>query len=147
MSLKKIAGRALEILHVEDNAGDAALLKHVLKNAGFPTRLSHVPDGETALLFLGKKGPHAQAPQPDVVLLDLKLPKKGGLDVLVEIRKDPQYQHLPVIILTNSDSDLDMSWATRFNATQYIVKPMDPNHFDGLVKQLRTYWIKTFHKQ
>src|SRR5260221_11782076 len=138
----KIAGRALEVLHVEDNLGDATILKEVVKRAGFPARLNRVADGEEALDFLGQRGPHFQAPKPDVILLDLKLPNKDGLTVLAEIKQNPSWQSLPVIVLTNSDSDLDLSWAQRFNASHYVVKPMELNQFGVLVKHLRDYWIK-----
>lgn len=150
MAIKiKIAGRAIEILHVEDNPGDVLLLKQVLKKAGFPNRLNAVQDGEQAIAFLKQQGPYAQSPKPDVILLDLKLPRKDGLTVLTEIRQNQSWQNIPVIILTNSESDLDMNWATRLNATQYVVKPMDLDHYTDLVKHLRDYWIKTFrnHKK
>jgi len=140
----KISGRILEVLHVEDNPGDAVLLKQVLKAAGFPVRSNNVGDGESALLYLRQVAPYAQSPKPDVILLDLKLPKKDGLTVLTEIRQNPEWQAIPVIILTSSDSDLDMSWSTRLNATHYVIKPMEPDQFGELVKYLREYWMKSF---
>lgn len=148
MSLKiKVAGRALEVLHVEDNPGDAVLLKQAVRKAGFPIRLSAVADGEEALQFLRREGSYSESPRPDVVLLDLKLPRKDGLTVLTEIRQSPDLSNMPVLIFTNSDSDLDMSWAKRCNATQYIVKPMEPDQYGGLMVNLRDYWIKTFRSR
>lgn len=148
MSLKiKVAGRALELLHVEDNPGDAVLIKQAVRKAGFPIHLATVEDGEEALLFLRREGSYFQSPRPDVVLLDLKLPRKDGLSVLTEIRQSPDLSNMPVLIFTNSESDLDMSWAKRCNATQYIVKPMEPEHYGDLMKNLRDYWIKTFRSR
>src|SRR5271155_3118958 len=110
MSLNlRITGRAIEILHVEDNPADANLLKQVLKKAGFPNHLYVVPDGETALAFVKKEKKHEEAPTPDVILLDLKLPKKDGLSVLNEIRQDPAHQNIPVIVLTGSDSESNVA--------------------------------------
>jgi chemotaxis family two-component system response regulator Rcp1 len=143
----KIAGRTLEVLHVEDNPGDAVILKEVLKRAGFPARLNRVADGEEAFAFLSRRAPHFSAPVPDVVLLDLKLPKKDGLTVLNEIRQNPTWQFLPVIILTNSDSDLDLTWAQRYKVDHYVVKPSELDQFGVLVKLLRDYWVKTFQKR
>ena len=145
MSLKiKIAGRALEVLHVEDNEGDVAILKQVVKKAGFPVHLTSLQHGEQALAYLQQEGLYFQAPRPDVVLLDLKLPGKDGLTVLTEIRQNPALKEIPVLILTSSDSSLDMSWAQRCNATQYIIKPADLDQFSGLMGHLQGYWIKTF---
>lgn len=146
MSLKiKVAGRALEVLHVEDNMGDVALLKQVIKKAGFPIRLTSLVHGEEALAFLQQEGKFFGAPRPDVVLLDLKLPGKDGMTVLTEIRQNPVLKDIPVLIFTSSDSSLDMSWAQRCNATQYIIKPMELDQFSGLMGLLQGYWIKTFH--
>ncbi len=142
----KIAGRAIEVLHVEDNLGDATLLKQVVKTAGFPMHLHAVPNGEEAIAFLKQENPHSSAPRPDVILLDLKLPRKSGMTVLTEIRQNSQWANLPVIVLTNSESDLDMDWATRLNAKSYMVKPMELQEFGKLVDMLREIWIKTFQK-
>lgn len=143
----KIQGRVIEILSVEDNPGDAALLKQVLKKAGFPNHLSTVPDGEQALDFLKRRKTYSQVPTPDVILLDLKLPKKDGLSVLNEIRQDPEHQHVPVIVLTGSDSELNVDWAKRLQANHYLVKPYDLEGFKELLDLLRQIWIKTFHKK
>jgi two-component system, chemotaxis family, response regulator Rcp1 len=140
----KIAGRAIEVLHVEDNLADITLLKQVLKSSGFPNRLNSVQDGEQAIAFLSQQGSYSKSPRPDVILLDLKLPRKDGLTVLTEIRQNSSWQKIPVIILTSSESDLDMNWASRLNATHYVVKPMDLDHYTALVKHLRDYWVKTF---
>ncbi len=147
LSKIKIAGRALEILHIEDNPGDATLLKEVIKKSGFPARLNRVADGEEAFAFLSRRGLLLEAPLPDVILLDIKLPKKDGLTILNEIRQNPAWQSLPVIILTCSYSELDISWAQRYNVNHYLIKPSEIDEFRVLVKLLREYWIKTFQKR
>ena len=142
----KIKGRAVEILHVEDSPGDANLLKQVLKKAGFPNQLHSVADGEQALQFLKREKKYSSAPRPDVVLLDLKLPGKDGLTVLNEIRQNTSLTNIHVIVLTGSESDLDMNWASRLNVQHYIVKPFELDGFGELVKLLREIWMKTFRK-
>jgi DNA-binding response OmpR family regulator len=140
----QVRGRAVEILQVEDSPGDAALLASVLKVSGFPNKLKVVRDGEEALAFLNRTGIHANAPRPDVILLDLKLPGKDGLTILGEIRRNHDFDRIPVVILTGSDSDLDMNWASRMKADHYVVKPLELDHFAPLVKLLREIWLKTF---
>ncbi|SRR5579871_3948660 len=145
MALKpKITGRILEILHVEDNLGDVVLLKQVLKQAGFPLHLNTVGDWEEALLFLKGEGRFASRPKPDVLLLDLNLPKKDGMTILVEMRQNPEWRELPVIIFTSSESDLDRAWADRLNVSHFVTKPMDPDQYGELVKYLKEFWIKSF---
>jgi chemotaxis family two-component system response regulator Rcp1 len=143
----KISGRAIQILHVEDNYGDANILKQVLRKAGFAHQLTYVNTGEAALDFLNQRNTFANAPRPDVILLDLKLPGKDGLTILNEIRQSSILKSIQVIILTSSESDLDMEWATRLKADHYVVKPMELEEYGELVKILRQIWLKTFHKQ
>jgi chemotaxis family two-component system response regulator Rcp1 len=143
----KISGRAIEILHVEDNPGDVRLLKQVLKKSGFSNQLNSVPSGEATLDFLNRKTPYREAPRPDVILLDLKLPGKDGLTVLNEIRQSTDFKNIHVIVLTSSESELDENWATRLNANHYLVKPYDLEDFAELIKLLRELWFKTFRKR
>lgn len=145
MALKpRIVGRILEVLHIEDNLGDVVLLKKAVKEAGFPMRLNTVGDWEEALMFLDKQGRYAQSPKPDVLLLDLNLPKKDGMTILVEIRQNPDWKSLPVIILTSSESDLDRAWADRLQVSHFVTKPMDPDQYGELMKYLKEFWIKSF---
>lgn len=147
MALKpKITGRVLEVLHVEDNMGDVVLLKKAAKAAGFPMHLNSVGDWDEALLFLGGQGRFAGSPVPDVLLLDLNLPKKDGMTVLVEMRQNPQWRALPVIILTSSESDLDRDWAERLNVSHFVTKPMEPDQYGELMKYLKEFWIKSFSR-
>lgn len=148
MALKtKVAGRILKVLHVEDNPGDAALLKEVLKRAGFPVKVESVETGEEALQIVGQEGRHALAPRPDVVLLDLKLPRKDGLTILTEMRQKPHGHHLPIIILTSSDSERNIDWSNRLRADHYVIKPLELSEYSGLVKLLRDYWLKSFRER
>ncbi len=145
MALKpKVAGRILEVLHVEDNLGDVVLLKKAVKDAGFPMHLNTVGDWDEALQFLNRQGRYASSPPPDVLLLDLNLPKKDGMTVLVELRQNPAWKSLPVVILTSSDSDLDRDWAVRLNVSHFVTKPMDPDQYGELMKYLKEFWVKSF---
>jgi len=145
MALKpKIVGRILEVLHIEDNLGDVVLLKKAAKAAGFPLHLNAVGDWDDALLFLNGQGRFANSPKPDVLLLDLNLPKKDGMTILVELRQDPRWRDLPVIILTSSESDLDRDWADRLNVSHFVTKPMDPDQYGEVMAYLKEFWIKSF---
>lgn len=143
----RVAGRVLEVLQIEDNKADTALLKQVLKGAGFPVHLSSVENGEEAMLFLRHQGPYLQSPRPNVVLLDLQLPRKDGLTVLTEIRRVPEWARLPIIVFTSSESDLDKDWSERLRADHYLVKPLELDHYGPLLKLLREYWLKSFRER
>ena len=145
MSKVKVMGRALEVLLVEDNPGDALLVKEYIKTTGFPVNLSHVQDGQVALDFVRRKDPYAAAPRPDLVLLDLVLPGKNGLEVLMEIKQDPGLKTLSVMVMTGSGNDMDMALAYKLEAVLFMPKPMNPDQFQPLLKFLREIWIKTFH--
>jgi chemotaxis family two-component system response regulator Rcp1 len=143
----KVVGRAVQILHVEDNPGDATILKQVLKKAGFFHQLTSVNTGEAALDFLNRRKSFSSAIRPDVVLLDLGLPGKDGLTVLNELRQNTNLTDISVVVLTASESDLDMGWASRLNVERYIVKPFEPTGYAELVELLRGKWMKTFRKK
>lgn len=143
----RVAGRILEVLQIEDNKADTALLKQVLKEAGFPVKLNCVENGEDAFLYLDKQGPYAHSSRPNVILLDLQLPKKDGLTVLTEIRRRPEWARLPIVIFTSSEGDLDKEWASRLKADHYLVKPLELNQYGPLVKVLRDYWLKSFRER
>ncbi|HVZ81022.1 MAG TPA: response regulator [bacterium] len=143
----KVAGRILEVLQIEDNKADTALLKQVLKGAGFPVHLSSVENGEEAMSFLRQQAPYSQSPLPNVILLDLQLPRKDGLTVLTEIRREPEWARLPIIIFTSSESDLDKEWSGRLRADHFLVKPLELDHYGPLLKVLREYWLKSFRER
>jgi len=131
----------IEILLVEDNPADVELTKVALEDAKICTRLQVVDDGEKAIDFLCRKGQYADAPHPDLILLDLNLPKKDGPQVLSEIRADPNLTHIPVVILTTSQADEDILRAYKLHANCYISKPVDFQQFMRVVKAIEDFWL------
>ena len=138
----KTASRAIEVLLVEDNRGDVTLLREVLRGADFPVHLSVAKDGVEALRLLDKEGPHSMSPLPDVILLDLHMPRKGGLAVLSEIKRNRRLKKIPVFITTTSNDESDMRIAYRLKADYYFVKPMELEYYSILFKKLENIWVK-----
>ena len=136
--------RPLEILLVEDNPHDAELAIRALKKRHLANRLIHVADGQTALDFLFGMGAYEGRDvqhQPRVVLLDLKLPKLDGIEVLRQIRADARTTLLPVVVLTSSQEDRDVIESYKLGANSYIVKPVDFENFSAAVSNLGLYWL------
>lgn len=133
--------KAIEILLVEDNAGDARLAREAFRDAQVRNRLSWVSDGVEALAFLRREGKYAQAPRPDLILLDLNLPRKGGREVLTEIKADDRLQRIPVVVLTTSQAEEDIARAYQLNANCYIAKPVDLDQFMRVVKTIEDFWL------
>jgi two-component system, chemotaxis family, response regulator Rcp1 len=133
-------GRPMEILLVEDSLVDARLTIHALKQGRFHHRLTLVRDGAEAMEFLRRDGKFARAPQPDLVLLDLRLPKKDGLEVLTDLKNDYELKNIPVVVLTASDADADLAECRRLGVENYISKPVNFEKFLVVVKQLRRFW-------
>jgi CheY-like chemotaxis protein len=133
--------RAIEILLIEDNAGDARLAREALREAKVHNNLSWVTDGVEALAFLRREGQHAQAPRPDLILLDLNLPRKDGREVLAEVKADPQFRRIPVVILTTSQAEEDILKAYHLNANCYISKPVDLDQFMKVIKTIKDFWL------
>jgi CheY-like chemotaxis protein len=134
----------VEILLVEDNPDDIELTLHALRQEKVANRIEVVRDGEEALDFLFCRGPYAQRSfeqAPRVVLLDLKLPKVEGMEVLREIKKDPRTKAIPVVILTTSRDESDVVNGYHLGANGYVQKPVDFDNFRHLVKQLGLYWL------
>ena len=134
----------VEILLVEDNPDDIELTLHALRQEKVANRIEVVRDGEEALDFLFCRGPYAQRSfeqAPRVVLLDLKLPKVDGMEVLREIKKDPRTKAIPVVILTTSRDESDVVNGYHLGANGYVQKPVDFDNFRHLVKQLGLYWL------
>lgn len=137
-----IAGdRPAEILLVEDNEDDVMLTRLAFKQAGIPVRLHHARDGEEGMAFLRKQGKYAAMPAPDLILLDLNMPRKDGREVLADIAADEHLRHLPVIILTTSAAQQDILGLYRLRASSYIVKPVDFGHFQQTIRSLHEYWF------
>jgi len=130
------------ILLVEDNAGDVRLTREALREADLTVELTAVPDGEQALAFLRNEGEHAAAQRPDLILLDLNLPKKNGLEVLEEIRHDPALRTTPVIMLTTSSSSRDVTASYDRGVNCYVVKPLDLDDFTELVQAINGFWLE-----
>jgi len=133
--------RPIEILLVEDNAGDARLATEALREAKVHNNLYWVPDGEEALAFLRREGAHAQAARPDLILLDLNLPRKDGREVLQEIKADPGLRRIPVVVLTTSQAEEDILRAYNLNANCYISKPVDLDQFIKVVRSIEDFWL------
>ena len=131
----------IEILLVEDNPGDVRLTKEALKDCKMRNTLYVVEDGEEALSFLYKEGKYADAPQPDLILLDLNLPKKNGKEVLSEIKEDPRLKRIPVVILTTSKAEEDILKTYDLHANCYITKPVDFDQFISVVRKIEVLWF------
>jgi CheY-like chemotaxis protein len=130
------------ILLVEDNLGDVRLTREALREADVAVELTAVPDGEQALAFLRAEGEHAGATRPDLILLDLNLPKKNGLEVLEEIKRDPALRSTPVIMLTTSSSARDVEASYDRGVNCYVVKPLDLDDFTRLVQAINGFWLE-----
>lgn len=134
-------GRPVDILLVEDNLGDVDLAREGLEEGKLLNRLSVARDGEEAMAFLRRQGPYTDAPIPDVILLDLNLPRKDGRQVLAEIKSDAQLQHIPVIIMTTSRDEADILKSYRLHANCYITKPLRLQRFIEVVQAIETFWF------
>jgi len=137
----EINGKPVEILLVEDNPGDVRLMQEALKDSKLINNLYVVNDGLEALAFLRREGKHAKEPRPDLIFLDLNLPKKNGRDVLVEIKEDPGLKRIPVVILTTSKAEEDIIRTYNSHANCYITKPVDFKQFITVVKKIEDFWF------
>jgi chemotaxis family two-component system response regulator Rcp1 len=134
-------GRPMEILLVEDSLADAGLTIEALKEGGVPCRVSLVRDGEEAMQFLHRQGVYAKAPRPDLILLDLQLPKKEGREVLSEVRADAEFEGIPVVILTASRVHKEILESQNLAVESYMTKPVDIQQFLDVVRSLRRFWL------
>jgi CheY-like chemotaxis protein len=126
---------------VEDSPSDAQLTVEALHAAKIANRLSHVEDGVEALRFLRREGPYADAPRPDLILLDLNLPRKDGREVLDELKQDSDLKVIPVVVLTTSRSEHDVLRSYQLHANCYITKPVDFTQFMEVVKAIEHFWL------
>ena len=136
-----LEARPIEILLVEDNPGDVRLTMEAFKEAKVRNHISSVGDGEEALLFLRRKGKYAEVARPDIVLLDLNLPKKDGREVLAEVKEDPNLKRIPVVILTTSQAEQDVLKSYNLHANCYITKPVKLEEFIGVAKSIEDFWL------
>ncbi len=133
--------KIIEILLVEDNPGDVRLTQEALKDYKMFSSLHVVYDGEEAMAFLRKEEKYKDVPRPDLILLDLNLPKKSGREVLAEIKADEKLKTIPVVVLTTSQSEDDISKAYNLNANCFISKPVDLDQFMKVVQSIETFWL------
>jgi CheY-like chemotaxis protein len=131
----------VEILLVEDNPGDVRLTLEALKDGKVLNHLSVVGDGVEAIAFLHQEGAYANAPSPDLIFLDLNLPKKDGREVLQEIKNDESLKHIPVVVLTTSKADMDILRSYDLHANCYITKPVDFEQFTKVIKSIEDFWL------
>jgi chemotaxis family two-component system response regulator Rcp1 len=131
----------IQILLVEDSPGDVRLTEEVLRDAKIANDLHIVGDGEQAMEFLRREGAHADALRPDLILLDLNLPRKDGREVLEDIKCDDELRRIPVIVLTTSSADQDVLRSYDLNANCYITKPIDLDEFISVVRSIETFWL------
>jgi chemotaxis family two-component system response regulator Rcp1 len=135
------ADRTVEILLVEDNPADVRLTREVLENGDGSTRLRVVRDGEEAMAFLRREGEFADCSRPNLVLLDLNLPKKDGREVLQELKGDSELCRIPVVVLTTSAAEADISRSYELHANCFITKPLDLDEFFSVVQSIKDFWL------
>ena len=138
----RFIGKPVEILLVEDNKGDVGLIEEVFEEAKIKNSLHVAEDGEEAMLYLRREGKFLSSPHPDLILLDLNLPKKDGREVLKEIKKDSNLKNIPLIVLTTSTADKDILRAYDLHANAYITKPIDFNEFIKVVESIVNFWLE-----
>lgn len=135
------SSRSINILLVEDNAGDRRLTKEALKEAKLKNRLDMVQDGVEAMSYLRREGEYAKAVRPDLILLDLNMPRKDGREVLKEIKEDPELKRIPVVVLTTSDAEQDIAKSYDLHTNCYIKKPVDLDQFMKIVQSITHFWL------
>ena len=131
----------IEVLLVEDNPGDVRLTREAFKDAKMLINLHVASDGVEAMIFLRREGEYINVPRPDLILLDLNLPKKDGREVLEEIKRSPTLKSIPVVILTTAESEADILKSYQLHANCYITKPVDLNGFLTVVKSIDNFWL------
>jgi two-component system, chemotaxis family, response regulator Rcp1 len=133
--------RPVEILLVEDNPGDERLTREALKEGKVYSNLHWVKDGVEAMEFLRRQGRYSSVPRPDIILLDLNLPKKDGREVLQDIKNDPELKRIPVVVLTTSKAEEDVLRTYNLHANCYVTKPVDLEKFIVVVKSIDVFWL------
>lgn len=133
--------REIEILLIDDNVGDVLLTKEALKGAKIHNTVNVARDGVEAMEFLRREGQFANAPRPDLVFLDLNMPRKNGSEVLAEMKQDPDLRLIPVVVLTSSDADEDVLKAYHLHANCYVTKPVDLDQMIKAVQAIDDFWV------
>ncbi len=142
MSSSENGARPVEILLVEDNPGDARLTIEAMRDAKVSNHIHVVEDGVEAMAFLRREGAYSEKPRPDLILLDLNLPKKDGREVLAEVKADPALRRIPVVVLTTSRAEEDVLRAYDLHANCYVTKPVGFDQFMQVIKHIDEFWIK-----
>jgi CheY-like chemotaxis protein len=137
----KPAGQPIEVLLVEDDPGDVLLIREAFEFNKVHNNLNVVSDGEQALEYLRRQGPHAEANRPDLVLLDLNLPRKDGREVLAEVKQDPELRTIPIVVLTTSEAEEDVLKSYQLHANAYVTKPVDFERFVSIVRQIDDFFV------
>jgi CheY-like chemotaxis protein len=137
----KPAGQPIEVLLVEDDPGDVLLVQEAFADNKLLNNIHVVNDGEQALAYLRREGEHADAPRPDLVLLDLNLPRKDGREVLRDVKGDPALRSIPVVVLTTSESEEDVLRSYDLHANAYVTKPVDFERFVSIVRQIDDFFV------
>lgn len=141
MTIERPLERPADFLLVEDNPGDVRLTQEALKSHKVRNNLHVVPDGEEAMAFLHRQGKYQDAPRPDIILLDLNLPKKDGREVLAEIKSDPELKTIPVVVITSSEAEQDVIKSYNLNANCYVTKPVNLDQFIKVVQSVNDFWL------
>jgi len=131
----------IQVLLVEDSPGDVRLTQEAFRDANPAIHLQVAPDGVEAMAFLRHEGKHSQAPRPDLILLDLNLPKMDGREVLAHIKEDADLKTIPTVILTTSDAEVDIVKSYQLQANCYLTKPVQLDAFENLVKSINDFWL------
>jgi chemotaxis family two-component system response regulator Rcp1 len=131
----------IEILLVDDDAGDAKRTIDALKDGRLRNRITHVKDGVEAMSYLWREGEYANAPRPDLILLDLYMPRMTGREVLAEVKNDPELRRIPVVMMTSSQQEKDILEAYNLHVNSYVVKPVDMDQFIGAVRSIEHFWF------
>lgn len=127
---------------MEDNPGDVRLTKEALGESKVRNRISVVPDGEEAMAFLRQEGKYKDAPRPDLILLDLNMPRKDGREVLADVKRNPDFKKIPVVILTSSSAEQDIVQSYDLHANAYVTKPVGFEKFISVVRQIEDFWLE-----
>lgn len=131
----------MHVLLVEDNPGDVRLMREALRNGDSRKKLNAVEDGEEALAYLRRQPPYGDAPTPDLIFLDLNLPKKDGREVLSEIKRDESLRRIPVVVLTTSDAERDIKRVYDLHANCYVKKPADLDEYMEVIRACENFWL------
>lgn len=131
----------MEILLVEDNPGDVRLTREALRTGTVPSNLRTVSDGLEAIAYLRKDGEYSSMPLPDLILLDLNLPRKHGREVLTEIKQDPDLRRIPVVVMTTSSADMDVLESYNLHANCYVIKPPDFAGLVSVIRAIESFWL------